>query len=607
MKGLLPKKIRERLSTFAALILILALLIGIIFLSFLPLRTLRFTLQGVFSLFIIAICFHQVLTSYRYRIQSEGFIKEVADLNKRFGILADAVTAVSSSVDLQEMASNILSVMLTLTGASIGVILLPDEKKKFFEVIAQRGFKEQAIEGLRVPLHKGNIGKAYSSGQMLIRDALPEDPKAAEKYLDGVSPSTQVIMPLKAKGQTVGVAITATLQPHQYTQEEINLLGNLCHELAVAMITAELYRQSQRTLEWLADAQEYTEHFIEEMDAGVLVINEDGHIIYFNSKAREITGIEPKEIIGTNHEYLGDPYGKFSILHPFHSMLASCLNEDKAFRRQELIITRKEGGKVALGFNIFPLHRARGGLMGAALIFNDITAVKEMEARLRQQDHLSILGQMAAKIAHEVKNPIFAILGLAEELKESETDGERAHLVDMIIQEASLCNQWIGGMLTFSKAPSLIADVQQSQLNLAECVHQLLVDFTRANGKENFKIVEDYEENLPLVRANFDQLRHIFNNLFENAFHAMPQGGVLTVRARNVGNGHVEVRVEDTGTGIKTENLPSIFAPFFTTKEEGTGLGLAIVQKIVMDIGGSIDVVSQENVGTAFILKLPAA
>ncbi len=211
-----------------------------------------------------------------------------------------------------------------------------------------------------------------------------------------------------------------------------------------------------------------------------------------------------------------------------------CLQDNRVFRRHEMVINNREGRRVTLSFNAFPLHRSEGEPLGAALVFMDVSTLKDMEARLRQQDHLSILGQMAAKIAHEVKNPLFAIMGLADELQEDEKDPDRGHLIDMIGREANLCNQWISGMLSFSKAPTAAAvAAEPSYLHLPEHLHRLLGDFTRTNGRENLRLVEDYEEDLPEIKMTFDQLRHVFTNLFENAFHAMPQGGVLTVRARN--------------------------------------------------------------------------
>ena len=587
-----------------AVICVALLLAGMVFFSSFSNDVVRYIILGVFSALILALSLFVVLESQRYREQNRALIEEVTDLNLRFGILADAVSAVSSTLDLAEMVSNILGVMLSLTGANIGAVLLPDENREHFQVAAHRGFHELAVAALQIPLNKGNIGKVFTTGQVMIRDDLPEDPRAAEMYLDGKSPVTQIIMALRAKGETVGVAITATMQPHDYTQEEVNLLANLCHELSVAIINVDLYKQSQKTLQWLSDTQEYTEHFIEELIAGVVMTDENGKVMYFNREAAMITGVETKEVIG--NDYLDfDRSESLQPLAPFRNLLNVCLQDNRVFRRHEMVINNREGRRVTLSFNAFPLHRSEGEPLGAALVFMDVSTLKDMEARLRQQDHLSILGQMAAKIAHEVKNPLFAIMGLADELQEDEKDPDRGHLIDMIGREANLCNQWISGMLSFSKAPTAAAvAAEPSYLHLPEHLHRLLGDFTRTNGRENLRVVEDYEEDLPEIKMTFDQLRHVFTNLFENAFHAMPQGGVLTVRARNSRDGHVEVRVEDTGSGINPDILPNIFAPFYTNKDDGTGLGLAIVQKIILDIGGSIDVRSQVNVGTTFILKL---
>ncbi len=587
-----------------AVICAVLLLAGMVFFSYSDNDVARIIIQGVFALMIIALMAFVVIESKRYREQNKSLIEEVTDLNLRFGILADAISAVSSTLDLNEMVNNILAVMLSLTGANIGAVLLPDESGRFFKVAAHRGFHDSAVTALQVPVNRGNIGKVFSTGQVMIRDQMPEDPQAAETYIDGRNPATQIIMALRAKGETVGVAITATIHPHEYTKDEMSLLANLCHELSVAIINVDLYKQSQETLRWLADTQEYTEHFIEEIISGVIMVDSDGNVMYFNREAVEITGIAAKEVVGV--DYLDfETAESLRPLAPLKNLLAVVLGDQRVFRRHEIVTTNREGRRVSISFNAFPLHRGNGDLMGAALVFMDISTVKDMEGRLRQQDHLSILGQMAAKIAHEVKNPLFAIIGLAEELQETEKDPDRLHLIEMIGREATLCNQWISGMLSFSKAPTAAAvTAEPSFLDLPANLHRLLADFIRVNGRENLRVVEDFEENLPRVKMTLDQLRHVFTNLFENAFHSMPQGGVLTVRARNTRDGHIEVRVEDTGFGIKPDVLPNIFAPFYTNKDDGTGLGLAIVQKIILDIGGSIDVRSQENVGTTFIIKL---
>ncbi|WP_287155302.1 ATP-binding protein [Candidatus Solincola tengchongensis] len=563
----------------------------------------RYLVGGALGACLVGLCVFLAWDWWRYREQNKQYIEEITDLNLRFGILADAVSAVSSTLDLKELVENILGVMLALTNSSIGVVLVPDEEGKHLQVLSHRGFREEAVQGLKIPVGRGAVGRAFLTGRMAIRDNLPQDPRAAETYSEGRSPRSQVIMPLKAKGQVVGLAVTATCEEHEYKPEEVSLLNSLGHELAVAMINVELYKKSQKTLEWLADTQEYTEHFIQEMLAGVLVVNAEGDVIYFNREASEMLGLQAKEVLGINYRDMVKEREKFRSLSYLQPILRLCMEEGRIFRHHELVIEGPGGRRMTLNFNAFPLHRAKGEMMGAAVVFMDVTEVKEMERRLRQQDHLSILGQMAAKIAHEVKNPLFAIIGLADELEEEEEDPEKKRLLAMIRREAALSNQWISGMLTFSR--SSFPAAEGISVRLHEEVPSLIADFLRSSGREDVAVVPELPEGLPPVMLTRDNLRHVLFNLLENAFHAMPEGGTVTVRARDTGNGFVQMTVEDTGCGIPADILPSIFDPFFTTKEGGTGLGLSIVQKILLDSGGAIDVRSRQDGGTVFTLKLP--
>jgi PAS domain S-box-containing protein len=600
----MEKALRKPIGYLISLAAIIAILVGgMIAVSAVLSSPISYIVEGVLGACLILLGVYLALEWWHFREQNKGYIDEITDLNLRFGILADAVSAVSSTLDLEELVANILGVMLTLTNSAIGVVLVPDENLNYLQVLSHRGFQEKAVRGLKIQVGKGAVGKAFQNGQTVIRKNLPEDPKAAETYAEGKSPKSQIIMPLKAKGQMVGIAVTASFEEHEYRSDEIMLLSSLCHELAVAMINVDLYQQSQKTLEWLSDTQEYTEHFIQEMLAGVMVINNEGDTIYFNNEASSILGIAAKEVIGVNYEDMVDEVEKFHSLSFLKPIFRLSMEEDRVFRRHEMIITGPENRKVTVNFNAFPLHRSNGERMGAAMVFMDISAMKDMEARLRQQDHLSILGQMAAKIAHEVKNPLFAIIGLADELVEEENDPDRKHLLSMIQHEAILSNQWISGMLTFSKSPFPVGE--EAALVLQSSIPELITDFQRTHEQDDVKILRDFEEGLPPVMLSRENMRHILFNLLENSMQAMPQGGMITVRAHYTGNGFVEMRVEDTGGGIKPEIMSSVFEPFFTTKDGGTGLGLSIVQKILLDIGGDIDVRSQQDLGTTFILKLP--
>ncbi len=592
-------------SAYLIIVIIAVFIAGIIATSAMVEPPLDYILAGILGFCVLALTVFMALEWGHYREQNKGYIEEITDLNLRFGILADAVSAVSSTLDLQELVENILGVMLTLTNSNIGVVLVPGEAAGNLNVLAHRGFVAEAVRGLKIPVGRGGIGRAFQTGQMIIRKDMAEDERAVDTYSDGRSPRSQIIMPLKAKGQMVGVAVTACCDEHDYKPDEIALLSSLGHELAVAMINVDLYQQSQRTLEWLADTQEYTDRFIQEMLAGVLVVNDEGDIMFFNQEAAGILKIEPKEVIGVNYQDLVAEREKFRSMAFIKPIMQLCLEEERPFRRHEITIEGPNARGLTINFNAFPLHIGKGEKMGAAMVFVDITAMKDMEARLRQQDHLSILGQMAAKIAHEVKNPLFAIIGLADELVEEEQDRDRVRLLDMIKEEAALSNQWISGMLSFSKSPFPVGG--NRELCLQDELSELIADFVQVNGRDNIKINGDFEPEVPAVLVSPENIRHVLFNLLENAMQAMPEGGVITVRLHDSGNGFVEMRVEDTGCGISDDIKPSIFDPFFTTKDGGTGLGLAIVEKILLDTGGDIEVRSQQDLGTTFILKLPTS
>ncbi len=611
----LPPKIatqkdrKRRDSLFILALMAVGLLLAgmIFFANAASLRDFRYIIDGVFAILILCISAFLLVDWRRYKSQNLSLIQEFTDLNIRFSILADTVSAVSSTLDLEVLQEKILDVMLGLTHSSIGAVLLPDEERQSLQVMAFRGFKSNAVEGLCIPAGKGTIGKVFATGKLAVRNNLPPDPRAAETYVDGESPRTQVIMPLKAKGEVKGVTITASTHSYAYTQEDIDLLYSLCHEMAVAIVNVELYQQSQKTLEWLAEMQGYTTRFIEEMLAGVTVINAAGEIIYFNKEASNLTGLKPEEVLGLNIDIFerGSEGGKYDILTALKPILQGCLKEGLVVTRREVVLHRPDDRVTTFSYNAFPLHQRKGGNLGSAVVFMDVSTMKEMEARLRQQDHLSILGQMSAKIAHEVKNPLFAILGLVDELEKTEMGDDQNKLAELIRKEAAVCSQWISGMLTFVRAPVQAGPDCMTRQSLGDTLHQLLSDFTRQNVANGLKVVEDLEPDLPPVRASADQFRHIFSNLFENAINAMGDQGVLTVRAYTGENGFCEVRVEDNGSGIPEEAIPHIYDPFFTTTDGGTGLGLSIVQKIILDIGGKIDLVSHQNMGTTVILNLP--
>ncbi len=289
-------------------------------------------------------------------------------------------------------------------------------------------------------------------------------------------------------------------------------------------------------------------------------------------------------------------------LETFFSVPASALSECS----QELAIRNQVGQSIPIGINLTPLKSSDGRLVGLVGIFQDLTERKKTEARLRQADRLATAGQLAAGLAHEVRNPLAAISGCIELIKEQGTAGPQ--LLDIVLREAERLKLVTGQFLDFAK-PTLAL---QKQCNLGALVAEtvsLLEKGCDSTHPITFSIEREAEEMMAV--GDPDQLRQALWNLGLNAIQAMQMGGQLSFAIRRYRLKHngdwVAIELTDTGQGISPEEVERIFDPFYTTRPGGTGLGLTIAQKIVDNLGGRIEVISRKGGGSTFRVLLKPA
>jgi signal transduction histidine kinase len=268
----------------------------------------------------------------------------------------------------------------------------------------------------------------------------------------------------------------------------------------------------------------------------------------------------------------------------------------------------------AIGYTLSHIHDDDGVMVGATLFFKDLTRVEQLEERERLKDRLATLGEMAAAIAHEVKNPLASIEVMAGVLKRQLADHTEAlDGLDDIIKEAKMANAIVVEVLEFVRPIPL-------QVERASVDEVIKDSITLAEGKMRrgaVSIDTDIAPNVPDLLADPQQLRQLFSNLLANAFEALGGEGHVEIRAtvrpaeeEPAGGGEllppqVVVEVRDDGPGITPDDLERIFSPFFTTKPQGTGLGLAIVRKVVDAHDGHIDAVSAPGRGATFRVTLP--
>ena len=290
----------------------------------------------------------------------------------------------------------------------------------------------------------------------------------------------------------------------------------------------------------------------------------------------------------------------------------------------EVRAAHAEGQSVALVLRAAALGSG-GGLVVAV---QDFTHEMQAQERARQRDRLAALGELSAGVAHEIRNPLAGIATSAQVLRNRLPAGdERRRFLDVIQDEVNRLDRIVSGLLDYARPWTLTL----RRVPLPECVEKALALVAEAAARQAVQVEAHAQEGLPEVFADRDQLIQVLLNVFRNALEAMPAGGALTVSARlaerpgfvrrsggrragdrvlpqgspGPSRTVVELRVTDTGEGIRPENLPRLFDPFFTTRATGTGLGLSICQSILHEHGGGISAESALGKGTTVIIELP--
>lgn len=343
-------------------------------------------------------------------------------------------------------------------------------------------------------------------------------------------------------------------------------------------------------------------HLVLNLRNGVLAIARDGRIAAMNEVAYRVLGLNP------NEGDLGHPYAEVLQGCPeVVRVLQSALETSELPSRAELRL-RKTGR--AIGYTISKIYDDDRAEVGLTLFFKDLTRVEQLEERERLRDRLATLGEMAAAIAHEVKNPLASIEVMAGVLRRQLTDRPDAmETLGDIIKESKMANAIVVEVLEFVRPIRL----QVEPLEVAEAARDAIQGLDHGAAQVNLHV----DEGVPELMADPHQLRQLFTNLMTNAIEAIGPGEPVDVRisyvaedAEPAGAGQpplaqVRIEVRDQGPGISEDDLERIFSPFFTTKPQGTGLGLSIVRKVVDAHDGIIDATSAPGRGTTFRVTLP--
>ena len=373
------------------------------------------------------------------------------------------------------------------------------------------------------------------------------------------------------------------------------LSGSLADRLQRA--GARLERASSE----IADLQAFNQHVIDSLSSGLATTDRQGRILTFNRAAEAITGMPALSVVGRRIEDVLD-------LPP--AVAAELINQagPGRGRRLESPFRTTDGRQIELGYTA-TLLSAPGGNAGLLFAFQDVTDIKKLERDARLRQRLAAVGEMAAGIAHEIRNPLASMSGSIQILRqELPLTDEQAQLMDIVLRESERLNDTIRSFLAYARPQRFSI----ARLDVRRVLSDAALLLRNSSEVQEGHIID---VRVPLHEVAFEadenQIRQIVWNLATNGLRAMRNGGRLTLGARLESTGEaglesVVLDVADEGVGIPADELDAIFQPFRGTFAKGTGLGLAIVHRIVSDYNGEIHVSSTPGRGTTVSVRLPA-
>ncbi|MDL2267345.1 MAG: PAS domain S-box protein [Desulfovibrio sp.] len=356
----------------------------------------------------------------------------------------------------------------------------------------------------------------------------------------------------------------------------------------MSLFWAQHYRLSRRLLH---DTNAFASEVVTSMPSGLVTADENNRITMVNSAASRLFGTSGEKLEGMSlHSLAGIPWESITAL----------VEKGLPVHEQEHIFTAAEGERIPVSVSASRIINEENMHLGYLYLVEDIRERKRVQEQLRRSERLSALGNMAARVAHEIRNPLSSIKGFARFFAEKVPEGGGREIAYTMMEEVDRLNRVVTELLDFAR-PSPLTLKPGDIREVIDRAMRLTVDDA---GKKGVETTFTAPSELPAISMDFERLTQVFLNLFINAIQAMDQGGKLAVAAAVHGS-RIAVTVSDTGAGMAPDVLESIFTPYYTTKPAGTGLGLAIVLKILEEHGCEIKVESAPGQGTTFTLLFP--
>ena len=347
---------------------------------------------------------------------------------------------------------------------------------------------------------------------------------------------------------------------------------------------------------------------LDNIDRAVIAFDSDSRITLFNPAAEALMDCSSRQVVGKSYHDL------FRDQETLLYLVKVALEEGRSITDDEgLYLHRSNASPLPVNAYTAPIFAQGGNQNGAVMIIRDLSRIKDLEGTLRRADRLSMLGTLAAGLAHEIKNPLGGIKGAAQLLSmELSKDSPLQDYTQIMIKEAERINFIIEELMDLGSP----REPEISDVDLTRVMNDIVLLQREAARSRNILFKLKLDPSIPPVQGDEGLLTRLFLNLIKNARESISREGQVMIETRIASNYHmtgpgrrsspmVDIIISDTGCGIDQQEMDRIFTPYFTTKSKGSGLGLAISQKIIEDHNGLLKIESTPNQGTTVTISLP--
>ncbi|MBI5183169.1 MAG: GAF domain-containing protein [Nitrospinae bacterium] len=531
----------------------------------------------------------------------EKEVKETLREQKRLydiGILLSSVEKIDVALDI------IVDNAMKLTRSPAGSIVLYQEERNEMSLKIAKGlsprFSEKPTWKIR---HGGMIEDILKQRSPTHIPDIRKEPSFASPVRDREGIRSLIATPLVADDKILGIIYVYDFKPRVFSEKEISILSLFSTQASFALAKIQLMEELEerfqaRTVE-LRENRSKLEAMISGMYEGVIFCDKDNRISIFNEVAERLLKIKKKGKIRSSIKDCHSP----SLLEKVMLLI-----DDFRFGRKRSYSIEKRINDQILLCNFASIMHDKTYL-GTLMVFRDVTEEKNLHKRLIEVEKMATLGEVTSTIAHEIRNPLVSVGGFTRRLhnmiiKQPSYKRYRRY-TELIIKEVDRLEEMLRNVVDYSRE----LEFNLSSRDINELISKKISLMSDLFKEKRIKSKIDLYPNLPNVYIDQDNITQVFINIISNSIHAMPNGGILSIRTLPLKKDDIDkgvsIEISDTGGGIPPDIEHNVFNPFFTTKDKRIGLGLPLTKKIIDSLGGSIELTNKIGKGLTVVIKLP--